>query len=62
MFRLLVEARDRLLAALGTSAPSPPPDNATKGERVLYRRSGSSSRRLGNSTPIAKALGEAGHG
>jgi hypothetical protein len=37
-FRRLVEARDRLLAALGTSAPAPKaPAYAPKGERIIYR-------------------------
>lgn len=50
MFRVLVEARDRLLAALGTSAP-PPPNYAPKGAHVVYRRVrlnrlGAGSRRL----------------
>ena len=50
MFRVLVEARDRLLAALGTSAP-PPPKYAPKGARIVYRRVslnrlGAGSRRL----------------
>jgi hypothetical protein len=49
MFRKLVEARDRLLAALGSSAPPPrPPSYAPKGAHVIYRRSsGSSQSRLG---------------
>jgi hypothetical protein len=50
MFRKLVEARDRLLAALGTSAPPPkPPQYAPKGATIVYRTGGSSrsSRRLG---------------
>jgi hypothetical protein len=60
MFRLLVEARDRLLAALGTSAPPPkPPDYAPKGVQVVYRvgkatsqqRLGSGPRRLTASRP-----------
>jgi hypothetical protein len=39
MFHKLVEARDRLLAALGTSAPQPkPPTYAAAGMRVVYRR------------------------
>jgi hypothetical protein len=39
MFRLLVEARDRLLAALGTKAPPPkPPAYAPEGVSVVYRR------------------------
>jgi anti-sigma-K factor RskA len=38
-FRQLVEARDRLLAALGTSAPAPkPPTYAPSGVRIVYRR------------------------
>ena len=55
MFRKLVEARDRLLASLGTSAPAPkPPSYAPKGARLRYttvRLSGASrigsTRRLG---------------
>jgi hypothetical protein len=55
-FHKLVEARNRLLAALGTSAPPPkPPAYAPKGATVTYRgvsvnkqrRLGSSTRRLG---------------
>jgi anti-sigma-K factor RskA len=39
MFRRLVEARDRLLASLGTSAPAAKaPQYAPKGARVIYRR------------------------
>jgi hypothetical protein len=46
MFRTLVEARDRLLAALGTSAPAPkPPQYAPKGQKIIYG-SFSGSRRL----------------
>jgi hypothetical protein len=45
MFRKLVEARDRLLAALGTSAP--PPKYAPRGARMVYRRI-----RLGGSARI----------
>src|SRR5271165_6911663 len=38
MFQKLVEARDRLLAALGTGAPAPkPPQYAPKGARIIYR-------------------------
>ena len=51
MFRVLVEARDRVLTALGTSAPPPkPPDYAPKGVQVVYRvgRSASGRRRLGS--------------
>lgn len=50
-FRLLVEARDRLLTALGTSAPPPkPPDYAPKGVHVVYRVGGRSRRSLGAGT------------
>jgi hypothetical protein len=49
MFRLLVEARDRLLAALGTSAPAPKmPTYAPKGARVVYRRVSSRQARIGS--------------
>lgn len=45
MFRKLVEARGRLLAALGTSAPPPkPPSYAPKGANIVYGRSSGSSR------------------
>ena len=38
MFASLVKARDRLLAALGASAPQPkPPQYAAKGVQVRYR-------------------------
>lgn len=38
-FHKLVEARDRLLAALGTNAPPPkPPTYAPKGANLVYRR------------------------
>jgi hypothetical protein len=49
MFRKLVEARDRLLSAVGTSAAPPtPPVYAPPGADITYRRGGSSSaRRLG---------------
>jgi hypothetical protein len=53
MFRVLVEARDRLLKALGTEAPPPkPPRYAPQGSVVVYRRyvGGSQPRRLGGST------------
>jgi hypothetical protein len=46
IFRKLVEARDRLLAALGTKAPPPkPPRYAPKGMTVTYRRGSSGSTR-----------------
>jgi len=52
MFRMLVEARDRLLTALGTSAPPPkPPQYAPPGAIIRYRRvSSGTSRRLGSTT------------
>jgi hypothetical protein len=51
MFRTLVEARDRLLTALGTSAPPPPPPNyAPKGVHVVYRVQRSAQGRLGSGT------------
>jgi hypothetical protein len=51
MFRKLVEARDRLLAALGTKAKAPkPPEFAPKGAILRYRtwRPSSSQNRLGH--------------
>jgi hypothetical protein len=52
MFRVLVEARDRLLGALGTKAPPPkPPDYAPKGTQFVTRVVRTSgSRRLGSGT------------
>jgi hypothetical protein len=48
MFTKLVEARDRLLAALGTSAPPPkPPAYAPSGATVVYRSGGSRRLSLG---------------
>jgi hypothetical protein len=48
MFRKLVEARDRLLSALGTSAPTPnPPSYAPKGTTIVYRKLRTSRLRLG---------------
>lgn len=50
LFRLLVEARDRLLASIGTSAPTPKmPAFAPKGATIIYRsvRVGSRQPRLG---------------
>jgi hypothetical protein len=57
MFRRLVEARDRLLASIGTSAPAPRmPSYAPVGTRVVYRRArlGSAQRRLGSTRRIAR--------
>ena len=55
-FRRLVEARDRLLTALGTSAPAPKmPTYAPKGESVIYRRvSGSRRGQLGSPTRLLR--------
>ncbi|MET4372562.1 hypothetical protein ABIA99_005271 [Bradyrhizobium sp. LB12.1] len=51
MFQKLVEARDRLLGVLGTSAPAPKaPNYAPKGAEIIYRRVSRSSRRLGGAT------------
>jgi hypothetical protein len=57
MFRKLVEARDRLLAALGTKAPAPKmPTYAPKGSQLVYRSSRSSRTSLPSSTRrLAKA-------
>jgi hypothetical protein len=52
MFRKLTEARDRLLAAVGTKArPPKPPSYAPKGVDIVYRRVrlGSPQRRLASS-------------
>ncbi len=49
MFRKLVEARDRLLAALGTSEPPPKaPAYAPSGVTVVYRSGGSRRQSLGS--------------
>ncbi len=58
LFRQLVEARDRLLATLGTSAPAPKmPTYAPKGAHVVYRRVRfSSQQRLG---PASRRLSRA---
>jgi hypothetical protein len=37
MFRVLVEARDRLLAALGTSAPPPKPPSYAPGNGTILQ-------------------------
>jgi curved DNA-binding protein CbpA len=51
MFRLLVEARDRLLAALGTSAPAPKaPEYAPTGTQMVYRTGRRASNRLASDT------------
>jgi hypothetical protein len=48
MFTKLVEARDRLLSALGTSAPPPkPPRYAPSGVTIVYGSGGSRRQRLG---------------
>ena len=48
MFQKLTEARDRLLAALGTSAPPPkPPTYAPTGSVIVYRTASTSRPRLG---------------
>ena len=54
-FHKLVEARDRLLAALGTSAPPPtPPTYAPKGAHLVYRRvSIGGAKRLGSTKRLA---------
>jgi hypothetical protein len=53
--RQLVEARDRLLAALGTSAPAPkPPTYYPSGSKITYRRASSIGHpRLGHTRLIA---------
>jgi hypothetical protein len=53
MFRALVEARDRLLAAIGTSEPAPKmPTYYPSGVRLAYRSGrGSSAARIGSTTP-----------
>jgi hypothetical protein len=49
MFRKLVEARDRLLAALGTKAPPPkPPHYAPIGPHTVYRRQSTRQTRIGS--------------
>jgi hypothetical protein len=55
MFRNLVEARDRLLSAIGTSAPAPkPPEYAPKGTTIIYRSSSSTQPRLGSTTRLLR--------
>jgi hypothetical protein len=54
-FRALVEARDRLLAALGTSAPAPKmPAYAPKGVQLVYRV-GRSTRLLGSTRHLSRS-------
>jgi hypothetical protein len=58
MFRKLVEARDRLLASIGTSAPAPKaPSYAPAGVKVVYRtvRLDSGRRRLGSTRRLVGA-------
>lgn len=57
LFRLLVEARDRLLASIGTSAPAPKmPAFYPKGVRAVYRVGRSSrQQRLGSTRRLARA-------
>jgi hypothetical protein len=58
MFRKLVEARDRLLASIGTSAPAPKaPSYAPAGVKVVYHtvRLDSGRRRLGGTRRLAGA-------
>jgi hypothetical protein len=54
MFRKLIEARDRLLAAIGTSAPPPKqPSYAPQGVKIVYRSSvGSRQGRLSSNTHL----------
>ncbi|MGO8218877.1 J domain-containing protein [Rhizobium ruizarguesonis] len=53
MFRKLVEARDRLLAAIGTEAAKPKePNYAPKGATIVYRRVRTPSRRIGSNTRL----------
>ena len=47
MFQKLLDARDRLLAALGTSAPPKAPAYAPSGVTVVYRSGGSRRQSLG---------------
>ncbi len=53
MFRALVQARDRLLTALGTSAlPPKAPTYAPKDAKLVYRSVRSSSSRLRSATRL----------
>jgi hypothetical protein len=52
-FRLLVEARDRLLSAIGTEAPAPKmPEYAPTGSHIRYGSGRSRSARLGSNTRL----------
>jgi hypothetical protein len=54
MFRKLVDARDRLLAAIGTNAPPPEmPTYYPSGTHVVYRSGSSRSQRLGQTRRLA---------
>jgi hypothetical protein len=54
MFHKLVEARDRLLAALGTSEPPPkPPVYAPSGVTIVYRSGGSRRQSLGSTRRLS---------
>jgi hypothetical protein len=54
MFRTLVKARDRLLAALGTSAPPPKmPTYYPSGTTIRYHSGRSSQQRLGQTRRLA---------
>jgi hypothetical protein len=54
MFRKLVEARDRLLAALGTSEPAPKmPEYYASGTKIVYRSGRGSQRRIGQTRRLA---------
>jgi hypothetical protein len=55
MFRKLVEARDRLLAALGTKArPPKPPRYAPKGVQIVYRRQSTRQQRIGSTRLLSR--------
>jgi hypothetical protein len=54
MLRKLVEARDRLLASIGTSAPAPKmPAYYPSGTTIRYRSGRSSQQRLGQTRRLA---------
>jgi hypothetical protein len=53
-FQQLLEARDRLLGALGTSAPPPkPPRYAPSGVTVVYGSGGSRRQSLGSTRRLS---------